>query len=441
MKTFALLLLLSLFSCNERYDLVISNVQVVDMETGAVSQQHVCIKDSIIAAILPTSRGYSTVAEIDGTHQYLIPGLWDMHAHIQDTSYLTMFLDYGITGVRDMGGCADRPTDGCESVCSELLNQWKQDIKIGVLKGPELHIAGPTLSGTGWPNSLSVLTKEEVAKAFQINLENKVDFIKVYEEIPRESYFEIARLAKMHGLDFAGHVSESMLLTEVSDLGQKSVEHLREAILFCFTEDPEELEVFMQTDGYTDEDRVFVKPWLDDAPGIITAFKRNNTWFTPTMAVQYARQRYNDTLWIEHSLRNRMPESVNEGFLQHLDRMRSNSDKKGDSLWWMAHKKLVKRFQDEGVKMLAGSDAACEGGLPGFSLHEELFLMVESGLTPLQTLQTATTHPAAYFGFENQGVIRSGYAADLVLLEGNPVENIRNSLKIRAVVKDGTVVR
>ncbi len=441
---FFLIAVLSTACSVSDYDLIISNVNVIDLETGEITSCDLFIKDSLIHSISEpgASNSFTNGDFVDGEGQFIIPGLWDMHVHIQDSSYLGMFLDYGITGVRDMGGCVDRPTDGCESLCPAVLNEFKEAMSQGLMSGPRLFIAGTQLSGTGWPTSWPVDTEKKIQDAFERNLKDQVDFIKVYEQISWASYQEIARQANVHDLDFVGHVSEPHLLSDILDLGQKSIEHIREPILYSFTNDPEEMERFMLADDYSEEDRDFVRHWLEDAENVITAFKRNQAWFTPTMAVQYARQRYHDEPWINHPLREEMPGSVTKAMQVHLQAMATSSDHKGDSLWWMALTKLVKRFSVEGIGMLAGSDAACEGGLPGYSLHEELFLMVEeAGLTPLEALQTAIINPAKYFELSREGKIAVNNYANLVLLKDNPLENIRNTLSIRAVVQNGKLER
>lgn len=436
-----LILLIGCKNQTPQVDLIISNVCIIDIVSGNITKnQDVIIDDSLIIEITDSKENNLTAKHIvDGNGKYLIPALWDMHVHLQDSSYLKMFLNYGVLGVRDMGGCASQPTDGCESICADKLNEWKNDILEGTRVGPQLYISGTQLSGTGWPTSFSVSTIDEVGAAYERNLNNKVDFIKVYEKIPWESYLEIARLSKKYNLDFVGHVSEPFLLSDILDLGQKSIEHIREPILYSFTKDSLELEQFMIADHYTDEDLQFVKPWIDDAENVVSAFKKNNAWFVPTMAVQFARQRLDDSTWINHPLRINMPESVNDGLKNHMARMKKNMDKKGDSLWWMALNKLVKRFNDEKIGLLAGSDTACEGGIPGFSLHEELKLMVDAGLTPLAALQTATINPIKYFEINSAGEIKKNYIANLVLLDKNPLESIENTLTINTVIRNGIV--
>lgn len=421
--------------------MIISNVSIIDVVSGSIAEnQDVIINDSIIIEITDSRKNDLTAKHyLDGTRKYLIPAFWDMHVHIQDSTYLKMFLDYGILGVRDMGGCVHKPTDGCESLCAEYLNTWKNAISEGAMVGPQLHIAGTQLSGTGWPTSLSVSTNKEVATAFEQNLNNKVDFIKVYEKIPWQSYLEIARLSKKNDLDFVGHVSEPFLLSDILDLGQKSIEHIREPILYSFTNDSMELEKFMVADDYTIEDRKFVKPWIDDAENVVRAFKRNKAWFVPTMGVQLARQRYDDSLWINNPLRIKMPKSVNDGLKNHMIRMGKNESKRSDSLWWMALNKLVKKFDAEDIGLLAGSDTACEGGIPGFSLHEELKLMVDAGLSPLNALQTATINPVQFFKIKSAGEVKENYIANLILLDNNPLESIENTLTINTVIRNGKV--
>lgn len=443
-NTLILILLISFIGCkyqSPEVDLIISNVNIIDVISGDIAEnQDVIIDDSVIIEIVGSKQsGLSARHNLNGTGKYLIPALWDMHVHIQDSTYLKMFLNYGVLGVRDMGGCVNQPTDGCESICAEYLNEWKNAISEGTMVGPQLYIAGTQLSGTGWPTSFSVLHREDVGSAFQHNLINGVDFIKVYEKIPWESYLEIARLSKHYNLDFVGHVSEPYLLSNILDLGQKSIEHIREPILYSFTRDSLELEHFMIADEYTDEDREFVKPWIDDAENVVDAFKRNNAWFVPTMTVQFARQRHHDSIWINNPERIKMPQSVNKGLTAYLSQMEENLDKKGDSLWWMALNKLVKRFNDEGIGLLAGSDSACEGGIPGLSLHEELKLMVDAGLSPLKALQTATINPIKYFEIDSAGEIKENYMANLILLESNPLVSIENTLKINAIIRNGKV--
>lgn len=428
----------------ETFDLIIQNVNLIDVETGEIHKgMDVIVNESKIIQIQnhDSPRGVQASERVNGIGKYLIPGLWDMHVHIQDSTYLNMFLNYGIVGVRDMGGCVSKPTDGCESLCPEKLVSWRELVKTGEMIGPDMYIAGPVLTGTGWPTSLPANTIIQVQGSFEKLLQLDVDFVKVYEKIPADAYREIARLCKLNNIDFAGHVSESLLLSEVSDMGQKSIEHIREQILFCFTNDPDELEAFMVADSYTQEGRDFVKPWMEDADKAIEAFKRNDTWFVPTMATQYATQRYNDSIWINHSIRKQLPETVNKGLAEHMDRMRHNPDKIGNSLYWMALKKLVKRLNDNNIGLLAGSDMACEGSLPGFSLHEELQLLTEAKLTPLEALQTATINPAKFLNLPLKGQIKESFYADMILLNANPLESIKNTLSINLVIRNGRVLK
>ena len=114
-------------------------------------------------------------------------------------------------------------------------------------------------------------------------------------------------------------------------------------------------------------------------------------------------------------------------------------EKKSDSLWWLAQKQLVYRMHREGVNIMSGTDCACEGGLPGYSLHDELLLLVEAGLSAFAALQSATINPAKYFRMtDSLGTVERGKRADIVVLNANPLTDIRNTQNIYAVIINGS---
>lgn len=410
------LILITAFLCSctskidEKFDLIVSNVNVINVETGEVSYyKDVFIKDSLIVQIKET-KNHNTSNTINGTGKFLMPGLWDMHVHLSDTTYFKMLLDHGVMGVRDMGGCLEYlPEDSKYSgaYCPDKLYALKKKIRLGEINGPDMYLSGPHITGTGWPYDYPATTKEEVREAFAKLMESKVDFVKVYDKIPPEAYQEISRLSKKYNIDFAGHVSESMLLSEVSDLGQKSIEHYRVQVSFCFTDDPKEMKDMLDAFNTTEEELEFYRPYMEDAEKAIEAFKRNKTWFTPTMTVHFANGILSqDSGWVNHPLRKSLPEFIKKEFKKSLEESDQWTDKQKHSrmLNMEVLKKIVKRFNIEGIGLLAGSDSPAEGGIPGFSLHQELQLMVEeAGLSPLEAIKTATINPCRYFELEKKG--------------------------------------
>jgi len=141
---------------------------------------------------------------IDATGKYLIPGLWDMHVHTgYKETYLPLYIANGITGVRDMGGDLERPT-GEESIRMELLIQWREQIARGDLIGPHIVVSGPHIDGPGWPTNLAVSTPSEGRQGVITLKRRGVDFVKVYDKLPRDAYFAIADEARKQGLPSPG---------------------------------------------------------------------------------------------------------------------------------------------------------------------------------------------------------------------------------------------
>ena len=234
--------------------LVISHVTVIDVAGGkAVPDQTVIIRGRRIASV--GDAGYATVPDgaevIDGSGKYLIPGLWDMHVHL-DSADLAPLVRLGVTGARDMGGDLE-----------ELLT-WRRRIEAGELTGPRLVFAGPMLRGA--------LTPEQGIRAVDSLLARGVDFIKVHEGLSRDTYFAIARRARAKHIPFVGHVPAGIGPVEASEAGQRSIEHLEfvpDACLSIFgpagTCTPESLDLIL--DQFAKHDT-----WLDPTIGSFRVF-------------------------------------------------------------------------------------------------------------------------------------------------------------------------
>ncbi|MGH9913929.1 MAG: amidohydrolase family protein, partial [Pyrinomonadaceae bacterium] len=157
---------------------------------------------------------------VDATGKFLIPGLWDMHAHWSQKEYLPLFTANGVTGTRIMWGFP-------------YHHAWRKQIESGTLLGPRMNIASPIIDGPNpiWRGSTAVSNETEGREAVVKSKKDGADFIKVYSLLPRDAYFAIADEAKKQGIPFAGHVPESVSAGETSDAGQKSIEHLTGIIL------------------------------------------------------------------------------------------------------------------------------------------------------------------------------------------------------------------
>jgi hypothetical protein len=392
---------------------------------------------------------------VDGTGKFLIPGLWDMHIHLDDSELwplhvsreekemiFPLLIATGITGVRDMGGSL------------EQLQQWKLRITLGQMLGPRIFMSGPLVDGNfaAWLGTVQVTTEAEGRAAVQSISRRGADFIKVYNSIPRRAYFGIADEAKRLGIDFAGHIPELISAAEASDAGQKSVEHMIGILLSCSTNE----DAFRREIAETyDDPNAPLTPLVRGDPAVLASFskekcallfarfRRNGTWQCPTLHNNWRHAHSFDSALMNDSRVRYYPKRFrvywNSRSLQ--DQRRPERQARLQAFYERLPQ-LVRDMQQAGVGILAGSDAgANEYSVPGFSLHDELAEFVDAGLTPMEALQTATLNPARYFGMTDAfGTVELGKTADLILLEANPLENIRNTQKIAGVILNGRLI-
>ena len=375
--------------------IAITHVTVIDVRAGTVKKDMtVLIVGDRISAVraakekerLPTKE----IEVIDGQGKYLIPGLWDMHAHTDgDDRVLRLFTAYGITGVRDMAGDAAKLADARRRITS------------GELTGPRLVFSGPMLEGP--PSQADdwtwiIHSPEEARNAIDRLVELRVDFIKVHDGLARESYFAIAAASKERGISFVGHVPASMTPAEASDLGQKSIEHLEFVPKSCHA-------LFESVVGGAPRK---LPSGCDpqSLKELLHRLDQNGTWLDPT--IQSFRY-WAPTQW----------SAIFSGFRELVPSIRQN------------------RFS-----ILAGTDSSSvlekKDDPPGTSLHDELALLVEAGFTPSEVLRAATLNPALFLGLSDSlGTIEPEKTASVVLLEANPLQDISNTQRIVAVISEG----
>lgn len=427
-------------------NLAISNVSVVDVDAGKiVPNQTVIIAGDRIIASGPAikMKMFAAGQVVDGRGKFLIPGLWDMHVHIAHVSYLPLFVANGVTGVRDMGGGLFEAADGCESVGADILSKWRSLIETGEQIGPHLVFSGPAASGTGWPTSITVRSIADADMAITKLQALRVDFVKIYDAIPREAYLRLASKSRGAGLPFAGHVPDEVGPLDAILAGQRSIEHVRDPLLVCFTEDAPTLERFFEADKWQLDDVEWGRRAHGQCPSLIKAFRARGAWLTPTLTVEKSKVAVEDDAYVSDMRRYALPRSVRTAFATYVQQKRAQNatDRASEHLWWQTQRALVGRMHRAGVRLLAGTDTACQGGLPGHSLHHELAELVKAGLSPLDALRTATANPAAYFKRSQPTGAKVGARADLVLLTDNPLQDIRNTQRIEAVVTRGRLLR
>ena len=380
---------------------------------------------------------------VDAAGKFMIPGLWDMHIHWYQKDYLPLFIANGVTGARMMWGMP-------------MHHQWRKDINNGTMPGPRLVIASPIVDGPNpvWNGSVSVKDDLEARQAVINAKQAGADFIKVYSRLTREGYLAIADEARKLGIPFAGHIPPSVTAAEASEAGQKSVEHLTTVLTACSSRD-EELRresaaaALDKTPNRATRSRQVTRSMLASfdpgkAAALFAVFKRNHTWQCPTLTVLRSTAFLNDPNFINDPRLKYMPAETRKQWDPSGDfrfKDRTAEDFELARLVFKKQLEIVGAMRRAGVEFLAGTDALNPYCFPGFSLHDELALLVNAGLSPMEALQAATLNPARYLGKERDlGTLQIGKLADLVLLEANPLEDITNTQRINAVVSNGKLI-
>jgi hypothetical protein len=443
--------------------IVFTHVTVVDVaardsKSALKSDQTIIIAGNLITAVGKTGkvRIPPDAQVFDATGKFLIPGLWDMHTHSREDAFARRFifpLDIanGVTGVRDMAGDCLKNCQPPTATTVDLIRQWRADITAGTLVGPRIFAASsPLIDGAppAFPGAYVVKNAEEARQAVGFFKARGVDFLKVYSYLSRDAYFALADEAKRQGVVFAGHVPVAVSVAEASDAGQKSLEHMHGMQEGCSTRETELRNEQLQTldRQVKGGERPHVYPLyiaqaqraFDSYSGakcgaLFARFVKNGTWIVPTLVDKalMSRQANNPASLLTDPRNKYVPRSIRFASSGAINA----NDATAKRLRIVRYTRMVGEMERAGVGLLAGTDLASRS--PGFSVHDELSLFVEGGLTPLQALQTATINPARYFGSDQFGTVERGKLADLILLDANPLDDIRNTQRIRAVVANG----
>lgn len=437
-----LIVLLACAACNtnsQAQRLVIENTNVINVANGTVVKgaSVVIEKDRIVR--IHKNKGNYAGEVVDGTDKFLIPGLWDMHTHNWNSEqFFPLLIANGVTGIRDMFGDMTK------------IKQWREDIRSGKIIGPIIFASGPIVDGPKpvWPGSVALKSPDQVH--FKIDSLKKnvgVDFIKVYSLLPREVYFKLAEEASKQKVSFQGHVPDEVSILEAAKAGQKSQEHLINFIL----EASDSIDYIKQiakanaaagVRNNSTKLKMMIRTFNTNRLTELTnELVKYNTWICPTLTVNRSIGRLRDTTFTnDKRLHYVMPSlkamwnPANDFRFKNLDDEYFQLNRK----FFELQLKVVKQLQQSGVKLLAGTDFPNPYCFPGFSLHDELQLMVLAGLTPLQALQTATLNPALFFEITHDyGTVEEGKIANLILLDRNPLENISNTKSISGLVVNG----
>lgn len=417
--------------------LVIENVAIVDVERGeVVAPRVVVITDGRITAVeKPGAHPLPPGAQrVDGRGGYLMPGLIDMHVHVFNNASgrppnewaFPLFVANGVTGVRDM---LTAPGS------MELVRSWRTRVEQGELVAPRILAAGMVVTAQpGAPVSERVGSVKSAG----------ADFVKVFSDVSKPDWRATMDAAKAARLPVAGHVPAGVGLLEAARAGQRTDEHLTQVYEACCTREQEMLAAraglnsqkseALQQAQEADVLRSFDPLVCNETAA---ALARTGQVQVPTLVLPYfeargsARGFRQDSRW--HLLR---PDE--QARWEKLLSGRTNSDANLVATRWEVSREIVRILHSAGVRILAGTDTPMPLVYPGSSLHKELELLVESGLSAVDALRAATIWPAQFLGSDNDlGAVAAGKCADLVLLDADPLMDIRHTTRIRAVILGG----
>lgn len=363
--------------------LAILHVQVLPMDRDTVlADRAVLVRDGRIAEIAPAEgfRPPPGAEVVEGRGRWLLPGLVDMHVHLNRED-LPAYVAAGVTTVRNMWGFPE-------------VWAMKRDVERGDVAGPTIYTTSPAFDSVPpvWSGPVLVTDPALADSAVEAQYEAGYRTIKIYQNLRRDVYDAVVRAARARGMDFVGHVPDPVGLAHALEVGQRSIEHLT---------------------GY---DRVLTRsggrgatPWIsirrDAIDSLARATRRAGVWNCPTLSIYL------------HMAERLSPE----------DRRAVIENRRA----------VVRALHAAGAPLLAGTDSGLGITAPGASLHVELRELVASGLTPYEAIRVATRGAAEFLGAEDEfGAVRPGLRADLLLVSGDP----RSDLSVLEH-PDGVVLR
>jgi imidazolonepropionase-like amidohydrolase len=355
---------------------------------------------------------------INGRGLYLMPGLADMHVHLGNESDMKLFLANGVTTVRNMRG-------------SPIHLYWRDKIAAGEMIGPRIITAGPILDGypPSGENVVAVQSPEDGRVLVQEQKRMGYDFIKIYTRLSVPVYQEILRTAKENGMQVAGHIPKAVGLSMAISEKQDCVEHLTGFMGAIKVHNSK----MTNEKGVIDSEQI---------PFLAMLIRNEGVWNCVTLLVQ---QRYASINQLDSLLKLPEMKYVSPARMAFWDPTRdlsfkSLSQEDYDSALEGIEvlKTITKTLQNTGAKILMGTDSPSRFVVPGFSAHEELKNLVDSGLSPFQALKAATSNAAEFLGPSTEfGTIEKGKSADLLILRADPLEDIRNTRQIYGVMVHG----
>ncbi len=416
------------------FDLAIRHARVIHGDGRVTPRATVFVSSGRIDRIdtAPAADAVPARRAIEASGQTLIPGLIDAHVHVEPWS-APLFLKYGVTSVRDVHNAPDL-----------ILPQTRDDSPAR----PRIVAAGAMLDGPGsfWPNAIVVSDISSVRAAVRRQVEAGAGVVKVYTRLSSSMIAAVVQEARARGVPVAAHLGRATA-TEAAVAGVTSIEHLS-GVADAASSDRERLR--RAHDDFLAGWTAFELEWLRLQPSALDQVARTlverGVTIVPTLALHEAFSRLTDPDLLKDPVLADVPSEVVQRSWAPADIM-SRAKWTPDTLAQFKRvmpvlQRFVTLYAKLGGRVVAGTDTAQQFVVPGASLHRELELYVAGGLTPAQALKAATSDAADLLGIAGRaGTIQPGKDADLVLVSGDPLADIRATRRILNVVRGGVVVR
>ncbi|MEO6287785.1 MAG: amidohydrolase family protein [Dyadobacter sp.] len=409
---------------NADREIVFTSVNVIPMDRETVlKDQTVVVKSGRITALGESSKvKYGKNALIvNAKGKYLTPGWSEMHAHVPAVDdlgpmkeVLMLYLANGITTIRGMLGNAKHL-------------ELRDKVRKGVILGPNFYTTGPAFSGQ---------TVKTAARGIELVQEEKAagyDYLKLLPGLTKETFPGIAKTSKELGIGMVGHVSFSVGVWAAIDAGYSSIDHL-DGFVEAITPG---------IDTLAEQETGLFGTWIAYSvdttriPALVKALKEKNIRVVPTQAIaeRWLSPLPASTYEKDPDLKYMKPEDV-KNWMNAKNGYANNAkfSKEHAEAFVNIHRKLILACQKGGVQLMLGCDAPQVLNVPGFATHHELKYLTLAGLTPFEALQTGTVNVADYLKKVDSGVIKTGNVSDLVLLNGNPLEDISQTKNIEGVM-------
>lgn len=419
--TIICLILLSISISANAQHYWIKNTNIINVENGDVLEEHhIEIKNGKIIRITDKEIIKGEAEVIDGTGKFIIPGLWDMHVHTDmvGKSSIPLFVNYGVTGLRDMGG---------------NINTIRAFAEDSSKFYPKIITAGPILESPRFYQLTTMLLGKEIAKS-RISFDSPdragqivdsvlslgADFIKIRTVQSMEAFNALAEACKERNVRFTGHIDQNINILEAVKSGISTIEHSDFFAVLKLEQDSSA----RLAKRIAQEDVMYT-------PTLIATEKSRLTPKSELLAV------INDSSQVNYPYRKYLSPKLLEHWMLEVSMAALESPMDWGA---MSEKFMVfgKELAHSDTKLLTGTDTGVGLVIPGLALHEELKLMVERfNITNLQALQSATINAAEQLELGGYGKVENGFAADLLVLNYNPLENINHTKDIHAVINNG----